>query len=242
MPKRTGYGINAPFRAPRRAVAKRFRPGFDRAGVGLYGRFNRRGSGFISSKAGTVVEKKFFDTSVDFSFDNTGEVPATGQLNLIPQGVTQSQRVGRMAYIHSLYVKASMTFDPAAAADASGATYLYLVLDTQANGAAATVANVFTVTGLSRAVVNLNNSKRFRILKKWVHIWNPPAGATTAYNTQTKLINTFIRFKKPIALDFDSTTGAITEIRSNNLFFIAGAQGIDDLCTFAGTVRLRYTD
>ncbi len=215
---------------------KKFRKGYDRTG-GVYGRF-----GSPPRRGAAQKEKKFFDTSVDFSYDTVGEVPATGQLILIPQGVTESTRIGRKAFIHSLYIKGTETFVPAASAEANGSTYLYLVLDTQANGAAAAVTDVFDATGLSRAIINLNNSLRFRIIKKWVHTWNVSGGVTGAYNSATKVLNEYIRFSKPIPVDYSSTTGALSEIRSNNLFLVAGANGIDDLVTVGATCRVRFTD
>jgi len=72
------------------AVSKYFQPGVDRTG-GYYGRFAGRGA-----------ELKFFDTATSFSIDTSPEVPATGQLVLIPQGVTESTRVGRKCVIRSI--------------------------------------------------------------------------------------------------------------------------------------------
>ena len=46
--------------------------------------------------------------------------------------------------------------------------------------------------------------------------------------------------KVDIPMDWSSTTGAITEIRSNNIFLTAGAAGFDDVVTFSGTCRLRF--
>jgi len=86
------------------AVAKYFRPGYDRTG-GSYGRYAGRGA-----------ELKFFDTSLSFLFDTTGEVPATGQLVLIPQGVTESTRVGRKCVIKSVHLKGITQGVPGAAA------------------------------------------------------------------------------------------------------------------------------
>jgi len=61
-----------------RAVVPRAARGFVRRS-GFYGRFgNNRGTG---------GELKFLDTALSFNFDTTLEVPATGQLTLIPQSI-----------------------------------------------------------------------------------------------------------------------------------------------------------
>lgn len=206
-------------------------PGYTRR-VGNYGRYNKgRYSG------GILPEKKFFDTTLSFACDLTMEVPATGQLCLIPQGDTENTRDGRKAFIKSIQIRGVMQFTPGAAAVGVDVAYLYLVLDTQCNGAAAAVTDVFTsVNGWSN-MLQLNNSGRFRILKKWVLPMESSAGVTTAYNSMLKPIEFYKRCNIPI--DWNSTTGAITEIRSNNIFLIAGGL-VDDTCGFNGTCRLRF--
>lgn len=187
-------------------------------------------------------ELKFFDTALAFAFDATGEVPATGQLALIPQGVTQSTRVGRKCVVKSIQVRAQMTDLPAAAAVAAVTTYLYLIQDMQANGAAAAVTDVMTSTDLAQGLVNLSNGSRFKILKKWVIDFNAAAGVAGALNRTAKHIEFYQACNIP--LEYSSTTGAITEIRSNNIFLLAGTGGgaADDTVSVTGTCRLRYSD
>jgi len=61
------------------------------------------------------------------------------------------------------------------------------------------------------------------------------------FNTYQEYIEWYSKCQIP--LEFSSTTGAITEIRSNNLFLLAGCStGGDDLVNFLGTCRLRYSD
>lgn len=187
---------------------------------------------------GLLPEKKFFDTDLAFDFDATGEIPATGQLALIPQGDTESTRDGRLAIIKSVQIRGRMLFNPTTSANASTTTFLYLVLDTQANGAAAAITDVFTSNSMATNMLNLNNSGRFRILKKWVHVFNAQAGVTTAYNTVIKQLEFYKRCN--IKMDWSAAAGAITEIRSNNLFLMAGATTSDDLVSFTGTCRLRF--
>lgn len=207
---------------------KSIQPGMVRTG-GSYGRY-----------AGRNAELKFFDTATSFNIDATGEVPATGQLVLIPQGVTESTRVGRKCVIKSLQGRWDLLFSPGANATATSTAVIYVVLDKQCNGAAAAATDVFTSTTLTQAMHNLSNSQRFVILKKMVVSFNPPAGASTALNNM--LIHKEWYKKCNIPLEFSSTTGAITELRSNNIFLLAGAYATDDLISVAGNVRVRFSD
>lgn len=208
-------------------------PGYTRTG-GSYGRY-----GVSARLMGLAPEKKYFDTDLSFNIDATGEVPATGQLCLIPQGDTENTRDGRKAVIESVQIRGMFSFTPAAAVTAIANCHMYLVLDTQCNGAAAAATDVFTGTDFRSAMLNLNNSGRFRILKHWYVELEPQAGATTAYNQAFKQLEYYKKCKIPV--DWSSTTGAITEIRSNNIFLLAGCNtAADDLTAFVGTCRLRF--
>lgn len=208
-------------------VEPRIMPGYTRTG-GFYGRFGKGG------------ELKFFDTALSFNIDATGEVPATGQLNLIPQGVTESTRVGRKCVIKSIEMKFDTLLVPAAAANSATVSSVYVVLDKQCNGAAAVATDVFTGTVFPTALRNLANSERFVILKKFVWAQNSAAGVTTAYNNT---VRHFEWYKKcNIPLEFSSTTGAITELKSNNIFLLAGSNPLDDLVQVSGNCRVRFSD
>lgn len=191
-------------------------------------------------------ELKFFDDdTLNLTFDNTAIIStdaSTGLINLIPQGDTQSTRDGRQCTIESIQIKGVIEWNPTTALPATGATYMYLILDTQANGSTPVVLDVVTSTDLSRAFMNLSNSKRFKIIKKFVHTWNPPAGdPTTALNYMTRNIDFYKKCNIP--LEFSSTTGALTEVKSNNLFMLYGSQntGTDGgTIFFVGRSRIRF--
>lgn len=214
-------------KAVQRAVAMDIDPGYTRTG-GFYGRFGPGG------------ELKFFDTALSFNIDATGEVPATGQLCLIPQGVTESTRVGRKCTLKSIEMKFDTLLVPAAAANSATVSAIYVVLDKQTNGAAAAATDVFTGTVMPNALRNLANSQRFVILKKFVWAQNSAAGVTTAYNNTVRHFEFYKKLNIP--LEFSSTTGAITELKSNNIFLLAGSNPLDDLVQVSGNVRLRFSD
>lgn len=203
----------------------------------------RKASRFSGPKA----EVKFLDTALAFTIDATAEVPATGQLCIIPQNDTQSGREGRKCVASSLLIKGTAFFVPAAAATATEAVWIYVVQDTQANGAAAVVANddtgIFTAAGanLAVAVRCLANTDRFKILRKIQLNFHPGAGATTAYNNVLLTFEEYIKLNIPLEYDASVATGALTSIRSNNIFLVAGGgQATDDTITIAGVARLRF--
>lgn len=200
--------------------------GFERTG-GYYGRFT-----------GPNAENKFFDTAISFTFDTTGEVPATGQLSLIPQGVTESTRVGRKCTVKSIQLRGIAYSSATIPQDLC---YLYVVLDKQCNGAAAAVTDVLTSNVMSTALINLSNSERFVILKRI--LLSPKAGAGVSAAYAPALVRFDFYHKCNIPLEFSSTTGAITEIKSNNIFLLAGCTGTsDDAISCAGSARLRFSD
>lgn len=191
--------------------------------------------------SGGSSELKFFDTALSFNLDATGEVPATGQLVLIPQGVTESTRVGRKCVVKSIQIRANLTFQPGAAASAATNAYIYLVQDTQTNGAAAGATDVLTSTNFASALRNMSNIERFKIYKLFSWSFVSTAGVTTAYNDVRKQWTYFKRCNIP--LEYSATDGSLGTIRSNNLFLLAGTDGgSDDTVIVGGTCRVRFSD
>jgi len=197
-------------------------PGYTRTG-GSYGRFRSASS-----------ELKWLDTQILSTVDATGEVVPNGQIVLIPQGDGPSARDGNKCTVKSVQLRGVLTTPGPVSY-----MYLRLVLDTQCNGAAAAITDIYTSAAMSENFRNLNNSDRFKILcKKDVKV-SPQYGVvgTTAAVTQVDI------FKKVnVPMIYSSTTGALTEIRSNNLFWVWGSDGAasDDTATFTGYTRVRF--
>jgi len=232
MPKRSRDAPGASKRKSNKRVYKKPRrsvvPGYTRSD-GFYGRYS-----------GSAPEQKFLDTSNSFNFDATGEVPATGQLALIPQGATESTRVGRKCTIKSIQINGNLLFTPTSVGLGCTVAFLALVLDKQTNGAAAAFSDVFVGSDGSRAVRNLANADRFVVLKKWSIPINSTAGDGAAFYSSNKNIKYYKKCKIPMV--FNGATGAITEIRSNNIFLLASSFNTDDLTQFLGTTRIRFSD
>lgn len=210
------------------------RPGYTTTS-GFYGRFNKG--------AGMARELKFFDTALTITIDSTMEISssaATGQVALIPQNDTESGRDGRVCSIKSIYMKGNMFFAPGAGANATAKVFIWIIQDTQANGAVPTQAEVFTGTDASSALHNLSNNQRFKVLGRITREFQAQAGVTTAYNA---VVHCFEFYKKlNFVMNFNAAAGAITEIRSNNIFLAYGSVVADDLITLTGNCRLRFSD
>lgn len=233
--KRARYAPDLPPRRKTKRVSRvsmvPIAPGFTRTG-GSFGRY-----------VGKDAELKFFDTTVSFTIDATGEVPATGQWNLIPQGVTESTRLGRKCTLRSIAFRGTAQYVPGAAATMNDVAFIYVVLDRQCNGAAAAVTDVLTGANIPSAMINLENEMRFKILKKIRLVYNAQAGVSTAYDSQIKSIDFALKCNIPLEFDNSAATGALTTIRSNNVFILAGtAGGSDDLIGVSGTARVRFSD
>jgi len=208
---------------------------------GYYGRFNmaaRKATGLVGS------ELKFFDTALAFTFDATPEVPATGQLNIIPQGATENTRVGRSCTIKSIRI-AGVVRSSSGSPTPPDCVGMWVVLDKQCNGAAATAAAVCAGGGTDSMVIankNLENDQRFVILKKFVFEMNPSYGDTSTYGIISKAFDWYHKCNYTIDFDSSASTGAIGTIRSNNIFLLTSATNTDDIYQMIGTVRVRFSD
>lgn len=216
-----------------------FQRGFDRTG-GVWGRF----------KQAPTSEKKWHDSLRDLVVANglqlvgsTG-TPTVVSINLIPQGTSAVNRDGRKCVLRSYYCSGTLKTTVTAQGDYHGYVKLWLVQDTQANGANPAALDVFDIDGTSALTHrNLYNVDRFKILDVCRFQINPPAtnggselnGTTTYFECQGKL---------SIPLEFSSTTGAITELKSNNLMWIAMVDGLTqgaDAAALKLFTRVRFT-
>lgn len=207
-------------------------PGFTRTG-GYYGRFAGRGG-----------ELKFFDTTFNVTMDTTAEVLANTGIVLIPQGVTESTRIGRKCTIKQITIRGYLTNLFANNATSDYIT-ISLIQDTQANGAYPAITDIYDSTNLGFAFRYLANSQRFKVIKTWrltpqiMPYWDATGGVVR--NSQMyRAINWTKKCNIPI--EYSSTTGAITELKSNNLFLVGSATGNDDLWTLLVRSRVRFSD
>lgn len=195
---------------------------------GYYGRYNQPGS--------SLKEKKFFDGELK---DGPVTVSSVGviledSLVEIPQGTGESERLGRKCLVEGLALRGSVTSASGATPQGSDDQVRIIVYqDKQTNGAAATVTDILESADW-RSFNNLANSQRFRILHTEMLTFNVTAVGQSAAGTFATLERTFMFdvYKKcNLELEFSNTTGAITELKSNNIGILAisraGATSID---------------
>ena len=211
---------------------KLFVPGKDRIG-GYYGRYT-----------GVKGELKFFDQGVtDAVVDAGGTV--TDTINDIAQGVTEKQRVGRKCVLKSIWVKYLLSLpeqDAQATPVVGDSLRLIVYNDRQCNGATAAVLDVLETADIL-SFKNLANEGRFQILCdktmsiNYLSLASDGAGVVS----QASVEQWYTFYKKlDTPIEFNAATGAITEIRSNNIGFIVISES--GICGFNSKWRVRFAD
>lgn len=119
---------------------------------------------------------------------------------------------------------------------------LIMFVDKQANGATATVTDILESANIM-SFRNLANSGRFIILMDRTMDMNCNAGGGNGSTTEYGTVETYMSFNKScnIPIEFSSTTGAITEIRSNNIGILSIASA-NNTATLDSKIRIRFSD
>lgn len=212
--------IAAPRKAPRL-----FRPGYDRTG-GFYGK----------------PELKFFDTVLGTNFANNGVI-AELSLNLIPQGTTESERIGRKCTLVHIGWNWQCTAPAQTVSTSVGGNYrMIMYLDKQCNGATAAVLDILKETEW-RSFYNVANRSRFNILCDKIFTIQPTSGAGDTANQHYARTFKSGTWKKTvnIPLEFSSTTGVITELKSNNIGLLLISDSVVGNTFLSGSIRVRFT-
>lgn len=216
--------------AQRRGMAV---PGYTRS-VGNYRRFGPGG------------ELKFHDVDIDDAvISAAGTILNGGTINVIQQGVTESQRVGRKCTIRNLHWRYNVRLTEQAAdtsPPASDVVRVILYVDRQANGAAATTTDILEEDNW-QSFRNLANSGRFSIMYDKTHTLNQTAMTINgADNFNTNEVFREAQFHKTcmVPIEYSGTTGALGEIRSNNFGVLL--LSINGVCSFDSKLRMRFSD
>lgn len=214
-------------------------PGITRVG-GYYGRYNRPRSMGRGRRASATVETKFKDGNYDF-----GAVAVTGELQnmvLVPQDTTESGRIGRKITLTSCSVRLMIEL-PETDDDHDTADILRVIvfIDKQANGATPACADILETATLL-AFNNLANKGRFRTLADRRYEISSSTGSgngtTDHFGAQRRYEE--LHFKLNLPIEYSGTTGAITEVKSNNLgILVLSKEGVVNLVT---KWRIRYLD
>lgn len=219
------YGKSA-YKRPRQFV-----PGKDRVG-GYYGRYR-----------GEAGELKFHDIDVDDATIAGGGVIQKNSIVGIAQGTGESERNGRKCTIKHISWTWSLelpTQDAAATPGGGDTVRLIVYLDKQTNGATAQVANIFESDNF-QSYRNLANQGRFDILYDKTITLNRMTLASDN-NAVVSEANVYVngKFDKAcnIPLEFDNVTGAIAEMKTNNISIMTFSDA--GVTTMASKVRVRF--
>ena len=198
----------------------------------------------MSTYAESDSELKFFDTDIDDTIVATGGV-VFPSINLIPQGVTESQRVGRMCTIQSIhwrYLCDQPRRDAQGVPALNDAIRVIMFVDKQANGAAAPAAQILDDLVI-HGFRNLSNQGRFVFLLDkvidlhYLTLASDNAGVVSQGDTTDEF--TF-KYNGPIPIEFNSTAGVIAEVRSNNIGVLLVSR--TGTAGFSSKVRVRFSD
>ncbi len=188
-------------------------------------------------------ELKFHDLDVDDAgIAITGTI-IQASCNLIAQGVTEVQRIGRKCTIKGINWRFNITLSTTADTDTGKEVVrLILYLDKQCNGATAAVGDILETSDY-QSFNNLANKSRFRTLMDRTYDLNASGGAGngTANDTLAIEINDTFFKRCNIPLEFDAVGGVITALKTNNIgVLILGKIG--GVAIFQSKMRLRFSD
>jgi len=226
-PTKIGAPYKRPRLPPRPPQPVRVVPGYTRT-VGAYGR-----------SLPLSIEKKYLDTSVIDTSDATSGV-IIPSLNLVPQGTTDVTRVGNKITIRNINIHGYCNNDDQTTGTFAGSNVRVMVfLDKQANGGPAAVTDLLTTAAIT-SFRNMDQVDRFVILvDKIIH---NPVVATNALHTSNGRHYWNVNKKCMIPVHFSSTTGAITEVRSNNVGILYVTDTSSANAAANGRARIKFTD
>lgn len=235
-PARRPYKKYKPDNGIPRTISKPrlFIPGRDRE-EGNYGRY-----------IGKDAELKWFDFNVAASNPTTGgTIIGTGTIVNIAQNTGQSERIGRKITVKKVQLRTQIIM-PALTANGvnvQGDILRVIVYqDKQCNGATAAVLDILT-TNTWNSYRNLSNSNRFIVLSDKTYdssyeTFSVDAGGLFNAIGSRESDNQIMKCDIPI--EYSGVTGAVNEIRSNNICVLAiSAQGIVNVNL---QFRTRYSD
>ena len=136
-------------------------------------------------------------------------------------------------------MQAAWAYVGATVPSAAGISYrVDLILDKQANGAVPLGADIYDtlVAGVSpeNRFMNLLNSDRFSLVKRWEGDINPPSFIVPDATGSTLIVGRDLRLKKKCSIRVELTPNAaptILDVKSNNLLWSSFIQSKRWWCT-----------
>lgn len=197
--------------------------------VGYYDRFNRLDK----------TEQKFIDIDMLPNVVTQSLALVSDLLVLIPQGVTESERIGRKAFIRSIAWRYTLKMPRQTSTPASDIIRFLLVIDKQCNGVVATGAEIFEHPTSLHSFRNLVNVGRFRVLMDRTVSLNPLVSDTATDVNEFMRTGSFYH-KCNIPIEYSGALGTTIERKSNNISAFALSQ--NGVAEITSSFRLRFTD
>lgn len=236
-------GFTRPYASYRSAAVSKAR---SRPAMGRYAGYYRK-SGYYGRFRGSGGELKFHDVGLSATSIATGGVfiPAANDLTVIAQGTGESERIGRKIVIKKIQLRYRTTFNGVSGGsgpEAPETLRIMLVQDKQTNGSLWTTGQLMEDT-TPYAFRNLANSGRFNVLMEKTLSLDAGSGMGNGTSNDVNGKSWFHSWSKicNIPIEYDSTTGAITEHRTNSLRMIVFAETGTQV-SLEGVCRLRYSD
>ena len=247
--KKTGYaGARG-----RRTVAQQMRDTYRAAQRAAYRKSyaanNRRTAGYIG------LENKFLDSELvptDIPVTWTTLNPtASNSISVPAQGDGESNRDGRVYHINSIHVHGTLVseqLESQVTPQFDQFVKIALYLDTQTNGAEAAGGDIMdnSVTSDRNSFRNLQNSKRFRVLRmltvpiKLLHMNEGGANLFAVAGCFTPFEMNY-KFKKPIKVRCTGTTEDVASCSDNNIGICAIASNNNPQQQISYVARCRFT-
>lgn len=182
-------------------------------------KFRERQLQHAGQELGSIHEEKFFEDAQDNQTLTTTAVNLFVSLNRIPEGTAGNRRVGRKILVTKINLRGYIQIAQTTTSTAQVARIM-LVLDKQASGGAPpTPLLTDSVIGFN----DLTESDRFMTLKEWIFDMNPQAAFWNGTVQAQLPVKHYFKCTKKVHIPiiFDGDTGAITEVRANNIFVVA---------------------
>lgn len=201
-----------------------------------YIRINRANRGAMLNRG----ELKYVDADM-FTSPPTpvSGTPTFTLLNGTAAGTGASDRIGTEITMKSISVRGTWLQNTSLTSGTSNYVRMLLVYDSQSNGSAPTAAELLTGSGMF-AHKNLDNRKRFKILKDKLFILLPTSGSNSSGGPQA--VNFKFYRKLNAKTEYKGTTAAITSIATGAIYLVCLAQAAANGPSFTGSSRIRYDD
>lgn len=195
---------------------------------------------FVDESVGNVLYREVNDSLIDPSNDHLGGTA---------QGAGQSQRIGRVCYIRSIYIRGHVRIPSASAVENQGYFRVWLVLDTQTNLIQMppnTFLKNFVGTGFDvDSMQNLDYSDRYKLLKS-TRIKMPPRQAVwngTSVETNDVNVPFTLFWKGNVKREHISTGAGVDQVTTNSFHILAiGSQDMHATSAIQYICRTRFTD